>query len=532
MYSIDIYRTDDAILIHDKPGGWKRALPGLLMWLFGLVFIGGLAIVNILDGLLVLGILFGLFFGSLYIWLLWYTFWRIGGHATILIDRDSVRYDWWFFFVFRSRIYPRPATIKTEKNPGSLFGGGSFCAVIRFRKRWWQAEHLYLPTAAERHWLFSELARFQEEVPTTLPIDDKRPVRKGSFTESESGMNVLETLDWRGKCFQRVVPKSESVPEEKTQPGTPGVLSLRCARCHKMVPREHVLPDKPLAHCPDCGCVFEPQELKVGNRPPGGCVGDSRQEPVRSTAHCCPAVSNLPDFPNGRVHCNSCNKTFPIENAVAYKIEVIADKQPDSIAIERTDDSLTMRYVPDAEKGLRRINIVACYICLLMFTGMLAAMIGMLVHNVMVAHIGMIIFGTGFLILMGPMVVFLYFACNNDLKACYCDWTIQLDTNEARFELRCKKHRKTVVIPREKIIEAKSNDDAKNSFKKIRFGPFPEFLWCRDRIGGHFLLDDGTKHYLPLGSVDQRKVRDITNWMLAALNGFLAEHPQSGGKME
>ena len=86
-----------------------------------------------------------------------------------------------------------------------------------------------------------------------------------------------------------------------------------------------------------------------------------------------------------------------------------------------------------------------------------------------------------------------------------------------------------MVIPRESIIEAKANDDAKNSFKKIRFGPFPEFFLCRDSIGGHFLLDDGTKHYLPLGSIDPRKVREITNWMLATLNGFLAEHPRCGG---
>jgi len=44
---------------------------------------------------------------------------------------------------------------------------------------------------------------------------------------------------------------------------------------------------------------------KVGNRPPGGCVGDSRlalenaghgvfASQVRSTAHCRPAVGNLP----------------------------------------------------------------------------------------------------------------------------------------------------------------------------------------------------------------------------------------------
>ena len=265
MYSIDIYRTDDAILIHDKPGGWKRALPGLLMWLFGLLFFGGMAVLSYFEALFLA--LFWLIPLTGTLAMLFYVFWRIGGHATILIDRDSIRYEWWCFWGSRSRIYPRPAIIKTEKNPGSLFIGGSFCAVIRIGKGWRRKLEMMLPTAAERHWLFTELARFQEEVPTTQPIDDKKPVRKGSFTESECGMNVLETLDWRGQFFQRVVPKSESVPDEKTDRGTPGILSLRCARCHKIVPREHVLPDKPLAHCPDCGCVFEPQELKRNDHP-------------------------------------------------------------------------------------------------------------------------------------------------------------------------------------------------------------------------------------------------------------------------
>ncbi|MCL2710349.1 MAG: hypothetical protein FWE95_05670 [Planctomycetaceae bacterium] len=586
--------------------------------------------------------------------------------------------------------------------------------------------------------MFAELARFQEEVPTTQPIDEKRPVRRGSFTESESGMNVLQTLDWRGQYFRRVVPKSESVPAEKSQQGEPGILSLRCAKCHKIVPRECVVPDKPIAHCPDCDCVFEPQELKgrltepqsldcgerrnlkiaalkssrlkirrdadaleitqkplrtglplwtiltfvlfdlglvalylyvkqlvpdinifeltgekdefdplgfltalgvlhvlllafplwaffdrrtirldretlqitgrwlfipwrrtvsrlqvkkasfgellpppynlklvygnrsvwigcttqeeietlrgeinhflytveptqlemasddgepaflggtesldpeialhcpdcgtrlqVGNRPPGGCVGDSRLA----------------------FHCNSCNADFPIDHAVAYKIEAIPGGQPDSIAVECTDDSLTMRYVPDAEKGMRYVNIVLCYICLLMFVGGFAFSVGMLIYHAMILHMGMIIFSAGFLVVMGPMLAFLFFMCYQELKSFYCDWTIHFDTHEARFELRCKKRRKTIVIPRERIVEARINEDTKG-FKKLRFGPFPEFLWCRESSGGHFLLDDGTKHYLPLGSVDQRKVREVTNWMLATLNGFLAEHPRSAG---
>ena len=81
------------------------------------------------------------------------------------------------------------------------------------------------------------------------------------------------------------------------------------------------------------------------------------------------------------------------------------------------------------------------------------------------------------------------------------------------------------MISRNRIIEACPNEHVKNIFLHLRFGSFPEFLWNRDSIGSHFLLDDGTKHYLPLGSVAQRKVREVRSWMLAALNFFLASHP-------
>ena len=77
-----------------------------------------------------------------------------------------------------------------------------------------------------------------------------------STTNPEDGNEPLP-----GQPFRRIIPASESVSAEETEPVEPGVLVLRCAKCHKIVPREHVLPDKPLAKCPDCGFVFEPQEL-------------------------------------------------------------------------------------------------------------------------------------------------------------------------------------------------------------------------------------------------------------------------------
>ena len=153
-YSIDIYRTDDAILIHDKPGGWKRALPGLILCLFFGVFLTWLSVGAVLEGALIVGLLVGSMMGSCNICLLAYFLWRLNGHTTILTDRDSVRYEWWCFWGRCSRIYPRPETIKTETCPGYFLLGGPFGVIIRIGKGIWRIQNMYLPTAEERHWLF------------------------------------------------------------------------------------------------------------------------------------------------------------------------------------------------------------------------------------------------------------------------------------------------------------------------------------------------------------------------------------------
>ena len=248
-YSIDIYRTEDAILIHDRPGGLGRGMllflicvlccipvfvcpiylflfdedfifslnrqgehPEVALWILiatGLFFIPGLTAMAVC-----------IFWGMLS------SLWRMAGHETILIDRDSIRHDWWFFLGHRSRILPRPASIQTETeymdraleprrgrdgfDPKPLHGG-NYGVSIFFSNR----QNLFgmrkkvdkvLPTLAERTWLCDEIARFQQEVPATQPIDEGRPVQKGSLHDYEFGMNVLQSLDWKGKKFQRVIP--------------------------------------------------------------------------------------------------------------------------------------------------------------------------------------------------------------------------------------------------------------------------------------------------------------------------------------
>jgi hypothetical protein len=237
-------------------------------------------------------------------------------------------------------------------------------------------------------------------------------------------------------------------------------------------------------HCPDCGANVLGQSL---------------------------------DFPAGIAHCTKCQTDFPIETAAVY-LDVPA---PENITIERTDDSLTMRYVPDVSKGTLYAQVAVACFCLLMFAGMFVWL-----------AVRCILEGNIFLGLMGASVILpamgvIYLALINETNAFFCDWTIFLDANEARFELRCKKHRKTVVIPREKIIEACPNTQSSNPLLHVRLGRFPEFLWCRDSTGGHFLLDDGTKHYLPLGTTEARrrtKMYEVREWMLATLNEFLAAH--------
>ena len=196
-YSIDIYRTDEAILIHDKPGGWKRGLPGLLLGLIGTIMTAFFMVILYFDPLPPPLIIFFFLSGWFPVFsvVLLFSLWRINGHNTFLIDRDSIRHEWWYFLGSRSRIYPRPENIRTAMCPGFFMLGGSYGAIIRISKKWWQEQNLYLPDVAERHWLFAELARFQEEVPTTQPIDEKRRTQKGSLADPESGMNVLATPD-------------------------------------------------------------------------------------------------------------------------------------------------------------------------------------------------------------------------------------------------------------------------------------------------------------------------------------------------
>jgi hypothetical protein len=243
--------------------------------------------------------------------------------------------------------------------------------------------------------------------------------------------------------------------------------------------------------------------------------------------HCPNCGAKLPssslDFPGGNAHCDHCRKNFPIENAVAYKIEVIPHQQPECITVERTDGSMTMRYVPDYDKGFKYLHIGLHYFCLLFFVG---TFILMLAFAILQPIPGLIMF-----CLFAWLIVLCYFMYKQELNAIYCDWTIRLDANEVRFELRCKKRSKTVVISRSTIIEARKNE-TESGFKKFRFGSLPEFLWSRDHFGSHFLMSDGTKHYLPLGTVDQRKVQETTNWMLAELNGFLAGHPGTARQLQ
>jgi hypothetical protein len=243
-------------------------------------------------------------------------------------------------------------------------------------------------------------------------------------------------------------------------------------------------------------------------------LGGSESLDPAITLHCPYCGANVAgqslDFPAGTAHCTKCQTAFPIENAVVY----LAVTAPENIPVERTDDSLTMRYVPDDNKGTYYILLALYCLGMLVYGGLF---VGLAVHCILEGNTFFLIFASAtFFLLMGIA----HFGFINDMNAFFCDWTIHLDRNEARFELRCKKHRKTVVIPREKIIEACPNK-SENLFRRVRLGRFPEFLCSPGINGGHFLLDDGTKHYLPLGTMDARKRFEVREWMLAVLNEFL-----------
>ncbi|MCL2306200.1 MAG: hypothetical protein FWC43_12725 [Planctomycetaceae bacterium] len=274
--------------------------------------------------------------------------------------------------------------------------------------------------------------------------------------------------------------------------------------------------------------TVEPVRLESmdGYSPPAFLGGAESPDPEIGL-HCgdCGArlTSESLDFPDGTAHCDTCQKVFSIENASAYRIDAMASSQPENITVEETDDRLTMRYVPRFTKWSVFGNEAGFYFCILMFAGMFALAIGLVICDENVQGLW-IIFWSSFSIVSGAMIVFLYFTLADEKNALYCNWTIHLDADDARLELRCKKRMKTIVISRAKIIEARSNE-REELHKMFRFGYFPDFLWSRRIYGGHFLLKDGTKHYLPLGSVNIHKRREVRNWMLTTLNRFLASCP-------
>ena len=414
---------------------------------------------------------------------------------------------------------------------------------------------------------------------------------------------------------------------------TPDILFLRCTKCHKAVPRNRVLPDKPLAQCPDCGCVFEPQELKrieppaksrlrirrsadsleivqnplrtglplwtilsfvlfdlgvvvfylymqqlfpeenilellraehdpdvaVGSRLLGalgvlhalllplplwaffdrrtirlnrdtlkitgrwvffswkktvsrlqtkkasfrewesvfynlrisygksflwiGCSSLEEVEMLRAEInyflytiepsrqgsggkaaflggaesfdpeiglHCPDCGAKLTgtslDLPDGTAHCPACRTDFPIDDAVAYRIDMIADRQPEHITVEQTDDRLTIRYAPMFSKAFLYGNLAMCYVCIFMFVGMLG---GLLICIMRAEGAAQIIFFGIIGILCVVFSVYFYLMCMQDRNALFCNWMIQLDSDEVRLELCCKKRSKTGDFPQQ-----------------------------------------------------------------------------------
>ncbi|MCL2117971.1 MAG: zinc-ribbon domain-containing protein, partial [Planctomycetaceae bacterium] len=174
-------------------------------------------------------------------------------------------------------VLPRPPHIQTDTISGFLITGGIYGVKIHLGKRqkWFgtRKNYMYLPSWSERKWLFDEIARFQEEVPVTQPVDTTRPVEKGLSSDSTYGKNLLDTLELHGKRLVRVVPGNESAMiRETTGHLPPGVLQIRCIHCHRLVPRDHVSQERLIAKCPHCDAVFRLSEMEQTGLPHRGRV--------------------------------------------------------------------------------------------------------------------------------------------------------------------------------------------------------------------------------------------------------------------
>lgn len=257
-YYLDLYRNDNAILLHY---GRRRRKSGTGSWLL-YVFLGGLCLVL---GIASIGMGLGaaVLFGGL---LLLAKTSEIQ-ERVVMLDRDAVLVETAHAFGWKSS--------KRFERTGELDVFFTRRRIDKRRGRFYDCVEIAVPglkegiairttSPDEACWLAEKLRAFLDDTGET------RDVKKDGSTATSNGENTENAVpklrfsrekSFYGRIFYRVPTPAEQADAEG-EPPEEGVLRIRCGFCRHIVPERYVFADHARCACPHCQTLFEVPSLK------------------------------------------------------------------------------------------------------------------------------------------------------------------------------------------------------------------------------------------------------------------------------
>ncbi len=288
-------------------------------------------------------------------------------------------------------------------------------------------------------------------------------------------------------------------------------------------------------------------------------VFDKPSEEVRLF---CPACSSRLcageiDVPANQGQCRNCHATFPLEKASVFLLER-ENVQPGAewsdpprlpgLFVQEIDGNdtesveLVVRYRPPRSSRNRRIfeNIGATLgmifltglglLCVGYFPGMILSKHGLSLDGH--AIVAMLCFGVIFTVACSPYaLIFISAALGtfDELRSGRAAWMIRLDARRMLVSRCYGKHRETVEIDRNRIVEVRIGDGPSPFFTALCgrpvFGRFPSILCSRGASRIELILDDGSIEYLPQPPKRSQNALDRARWLKNRLADFLARNP-------
>ncbi len=270
-HSTDIYRTDNAILIHDLPGRPVRMQVWMLLLYIALtVFIAGISFSDADDRFDWFSVVATLGFSGVSLYFAFSIVYARCATRIIRIDSRAIRLDRRFLSFCRSRVFQRTPETRIQRS----YDNGQYRLILGTDER---SVSWAVSGSEEQRWVFDEIQKFLATVPAaTGSFEPTKP----TFEDPDCGETLLESKEFEGQTLERILSPTEKAAKADDAEIPDGARRpyVRCGKCNAVVPHGKVLPDQGLALCEQCGTLCRLTDLFPAPLPPDGVYTVRRTE--------------------------------------------------------------------------------------------------------------------------------------------------------------------------------------------------------------------------------------------------------------